>query len=207
VKLDKAAWTRLIAESKTKTPGRISTDTYADLLAQKVRRLFPSDALAHSLSTINIGAAAANDAGAKALANRFAGMQVGDVLKDEALSGARRTAEIERRVTLVNRFFADNHDVLGTDLAAGSVETKGLKFDAGATDQDRAMVLATARMYQRALTVTDGHRRRRVARRGRVSVGARRRREPPPGHRGAHGHVGQRRRPLTTNRPSGSRRR
>jgi hypothetical protein len=196
VKLDKQAWTKLIQDSKVKTPGRIAADAYAELLEGKVKRLFPTDALSERLSKVspkdavkrnseldalrklnpNVKLAAKKDFSAlnteglspaelkkveaafretAAVVNRFSGMRVVDVLEDSSLSEAQRESEIDRRVGMATKFFVENQDVLGVDLTPGSAETKALKFVAGATDQDKAMVLATARTYQRALTVTE----------------------------------------------------
>src|SRR5690606_26513979 len=63
------------------------------------------------------------------VANRFSGMKVAEVLEDPNLSDAKRETEVKRRVGLVDKFFADNEDVLGADLAPGSKDTKALKFD------------------------------------------------------------------------------
>ncbi len=195
-KLDKAAWTKVVKDSKTKPPGGIAAEAYAELLERKVKRLFPTDALSARFSKVKVAEAikrnseldtlrklnpgiklvakqdfaslktdGLSDAEVKKLrtafaetvsvANRFSGMKVAEVLEDPNLSDAKREAEVKRRVALVDKFFADNEDVLGADLAPGSKDTKALKFDGGASGPDKAMVLATARTYQRALTVTD----------------------------------------------------
>jgi hypothetical protein len=89
------------------------------------------------------------------LVNRYHGMRLTEVLDDSKLSNAKKDREVVRRIDLVNRFFAENTDVLTTDLTPRSAEIKKLKFMAGASDTDKALVLATARTYQRMLAVTD----------------------------------------------------
>ena len=196
VKNDKSAWVVLIKDSKTKPPGGISAEDYADLLVKKVSRLFPTDALAHRLTQVRVGDVLKEHAGLAELrklnpnapvvgtrdfdhlktdgiapavlqklkeryastvklANRYAGMRLAAVLDDSSLSDAEKDAEVSRRTKLVNRFFADNAEVLGADLTLGSDETKTMQFAAGVSDNDKAMVLANARTYQRALTITD----------------------------------------------------
>lgn len=195
VKNDKAAWVKIITDSKTKPPGGLSADDYADLLARKIERLFPKDALARRLSQVKLGdvlrehtdlaelrrlnpnvpvLSARNFEALKTdsltpadigrlraryesvvkLTHRFAGMRLAAVLDDSALSDADKNREVTRRVSLANRFFAENADAMGADLTPGSGEVTALRFAAGASDADKAMVLATARTYQRALSVT-----------------------------------------------------
>ncbi len=196
VRHDRAAWRKLIEDSKTRPPGDLSAEAYAELLEKKVQRLFPTDALSHRLARASAPEAlarnaeldrlrelnpggpllAARDFGALEtgelppddvgrlraafdetvrLAHRYPGMQLAEVLDDRSRPAAERTAEVARRVELVNRFFAGNRDVLGADLTPGSDEVGKLAFPEGTSDADRARVLATARTYQRAFTVTD----------------------------------------------------
>lgn len=89
------------------------------------------------------------------LVNKYAGMKLGDLLEDESLTKTARNREVNRRTELVDRFFGTNTDVLGIDLTPGSAEIASLSFGSGSSAEDKAMVLATARAYQRALTVTD----------------------------------------------------
>ena len=89
------------------------------------------------------------------LVNRYPGMRLAAVLDDGALSDAKKEAEVSRRTTLANAFFVDNAEVLGADLTHGSDDVKALKFPTGASDADKAMVLANARTYQRTMTLTE----------------------------------------------------
>lgn len=89
------------------------------------------------------------------LVNRYPGMRLAAVLDDGALSDAKKEAEVSRRTTLANAFFVDNAEVLGADLTHGSADVKALKFPTGASDADKAMVLANARTYQRTMTLTE----------------------------------------------------
>ena len=118
VRLDDAAWATRIRASKTHPPGGLTADAYGALLRKKLEKLFPTDALAHRLSTVADGPDAAHT----------------------------RT---------VGRFLADNADVLGADLTPGGSGLGRLTFASGASADDRARVLATARSYQRVLAVTD----------------------------------------------------
>ncbi|MEO7369129.1 MAG: Tc toxin subunit A, partial [Gemmatimonadaceae bacterium] len=141
VKKGPAEWKKTIAESKVQPPPGLSADAYAEGLAKKVRLLFPTDALANRLAQVQVEAE-----DPVRLANRYVGMRLPD---------AKNPDDVVRRVGLVNRFLAENPDVLDTDLTVGSEEVKALKFDAAASDAEKSMVLSTARAYQRALTVTD----------------------------------------------------
>lgn len=89
------------------------------------------------------------------LVHRYPGLRLAEVLDDAARPEAERTNEVGRRVGLVNRFFAENPDLLEQDLTPRSAELATLLFPAGTADADRARVLATARAYQRAYAVTD----------------------------------------------------
>lgn len=196
VKNNKAAWVKIINDSKTRPPGGISADVYADLLIKKIARLFPTDALAHRLSQVKVadvlkehtglaglrrlnpntpligtrdfdalktdGIAPAEVQKLKAryestvrLINRYPGMRLAPVLDDGALPDADKDREVTRRTALANAFFADNEEVLGTDLTHGSNDVQALKFPAGTSDADKAMVLANARTYQRTMTLTE----------------------------------------------------
>jgi hypothetical protein len=196
VKKNKAAWVKIINDSKTKPPGRITADVYAELLIKKIARLFPTDALAERLRQVKVGDVLKEHAGLAELrklnpnspvvgardfdalktdgiapaevqklkvryentvrlVNRYPGMRLAAVLDDNALPEADKEREIIRRTALANAFFADNAEVLGADLTHGSDEVKALKFTAGSSDADKAMALANARTYQRAMTLTE----------------------------------------------------
>jgi hypothetical protein len=196
VKNDEAAWTKFIKQSKTKPPAGISAEEYAGLLAKKVARLFPTDALAHRLSQVRIGDILKEHAGLAELrslnpnspvvgardfdalkkdgiasaelrklkvryesvvrlVNRYAAMRLAALLDNDSLSEREKGREVTRRSELVNAFFAENDEVLGVDLTHGSDELKALKFADGASDADKAMVLATGRTYQRMMAVTE----------------------------------------------------
>ncbi|MBN1960365.1 MAG: hypothetical protein JW841_05425 [Deltaproteobacteria bacterium] len=193
---DKAAWIKIIKDSKTQPPGNISVEAYADLLEKKTKKLFPTDTIASALTKVKVTETLKYNSGLEALrelnpglalvgtqnfsvlktegvaaselkqlenkylavvrlANRYAGMRLARLLDDMSLSHNERDREVSRRIELVNRFFADNEDVLGVDLTTRSDEISGLTFAAGASDTDKAMVLATARTYQRAQAVTN----------------------------------------------------
>ncbi|MGS0688323.1 Tc toxin subunit A-related protein [Nakamurella sp. GG22] len=89
------------------------------------------------------------------VANRYAGMRLASVFDDRRLSDSDREGEVSRRIELANGFLADNPGALGADLTHGSDDIARLSFGAAADDDDRAMMLANARVYQRALAVTD----------------------------------------------------
>ena len=196
VKNDKAVWVKIIKDSKTKPPGGIAVDEYAELLTKKMARLFPTDALAHRLTQVKIADVLREHAGlaelrrlnpnapvvgardfdalktdgiapaevqklkaryesAVKLVNRYPGMRLAAVLDDGAIADVDKDREVTRRTSLANAFFADNAEVLGADLTRGSDEVKALKFPAGTSDADKAMVLANARAYQRTMTLTE----------------------------------------------------
>ena len=92
---------------------------------------------------------------ARTLANRYPGMRLATVLDDGAMSPIDKEREVSRRTQLATNFFKDNADVLGADLTLGSADIGTLTFAAGASDQDKAMVLANARTYQRAMTIAE----------------------------------------------------
>jgi hypothetical protein len=89
------------------------------------------------------------------VANRYAGMRLSSVFDDTQLSDVEREREVTRRINLANDFLADNPGALGADLSHGSNEGKGLVYGAAVDKDDRAMMLANARIYQRTLAVTE----------------------------------------------------
>jgi hypothetical protein len=88
------------------------------------------------------------------LTHRYAGMKLAAVLDDESISDTDKGKEIVRRVDLFNRFISDNAGILSKDLVNGSKDVATLKFASGVSDADKAMVLTTARAYQRAMAIT-----------------------------------------------------
>jgi hypothetical protein len=88
------------------------------------------------------------------LANRYAGMKLDAVLDDESVSDADKAEEIGRRVDLFNSFISENAEVLSKDLVNGSKDLRTLHFASGVSDADKAMVVKTARAYQRAMAIT-----------------------------------------------------
>lgn len=88
-------------------------------------------------------------------ANRYPGMRLAQVLDDRGMSEEAKEREVARRVSMVAAFFADNDEVLAADLAPHSAEIKALRFADSASDAEKAMVLANARTYQRAVAVTE----------------------------------------------------
>lgn len=87
--------------------------------------------------------------------NRFAGLRLGELLDDTSLSAAARKDEAGRRTKLSQAFLANNPDLLSFDLTSGSDDIKGVKFPDGTSSEDKQMLLAHARTYQRTYAVTD----------------------------------------------------
>lgn len=193
---DVSAWKKVIEDSQTQPPGDISVELYASLIVGKIRRLFPTDALAHVLATSNVGdAVAGNDAldalrdlnrgteilrgaGFDALdtkglsearvtelraaydevlrlSRRYGAMKVAEVLDDTTLNNADRTKEVQRRTGLVADFLGRNEDLLNGDIPVDARAAKGLSFPPQTSAADQRMLLATARTFQRALTITE----------------------------------------------------
>lgn len=88
--------------------------------------------------------------------NRYPGLRLGEVLADDSLSRDEKWRTVKRRTQLVDSFFQRHakQNIFSLDLSHGSEAIETLDFgDVG--DDERRMILATAKSYQRSYALTD----------------------------------------------------
>ena len=112
VKLDQAEWIKIVTDSQTKPPGDIPAEQYADLLARKAARLFPTDALAHRLGQVEVAGIVAGGGRFGALRALNPGVSIAgaaslDGLRTDGIAPAELSELAQRHEkvrTLANRY-------------------------------------------------------------------------------------------------------
>ncbi len=89
-----------------------------------------------------------------AIADQLPGMRLAEVFDDPKLSEQDRQRELGRRVKMVREMFALNEGLLAINLDPDSPQLKTFRYSELASEQDRTMLRASARAYQRVYALT-----------------------------------------------------
>lgn len=149
---DQTAWTALIESSGVTPPAGLSAPQYAELLTHKIEQTFPAEAFAARLERTRSNLSPGVDT---RIADLYHGMEIAEVASATDRSADERSAEITRRVGLVDEFLAANPDALALDLTHGSPDTEAVRFAPETPADDQNRVLRTVRAFQRAYSLTD----------------------------------------------------